>query len=189
MLDQSTAASSGLPASTDEVMSLDRLISLRHDVTTTLADWARVVVDDRGIRGGLKVESTAGRRDGHGRDRARASTAAGDEVGGGLLAGEYAHQVGAGAGDTLGRRGALARFAHEEGVEDAVGPEGEELGGEDVDAVRGERARDGGEQPGPVVGEEQYDVDCIVYGTGFEAECGQGAARERVGGESNRSTQ
>jgi hypothetical protein len=49
MLDQTTAASSGMPASTDEVMSLDRLISLRHDVTTTLNSWARVVVDDRGI--------------------------------------------------------------------------------------------------------------------------------------------
>jgi hypothetical protein len=49
MLDHSTAASSGMPASTDEVMSLDRLISLRHDVTTTLADWTRVVVEDRGI--------------------------------------------------------------------------------------------------------------------------------------------
>ena len=49
MLDQSTSASSGMPASTDEVLSLDRLISLRHETTTTLNSWARVVVEDRAL--------------------------------------------------------------------------------------------------------------------------------------------
>lgn len=55
MLNQTTAASSGMPASTDEVLSLDRLISLRHETTTTLNSWARVVVEDRALTHGIPL--------------------------------------------------------------------------------------------------------------------------------------
>ena len=41
--------------SADEVTSLDRKISLRHEVTLTLNGWARVVVDDRALSHGLPL--------------------------------------------------------------------------------------------------------------------------------------
>jgi hypothetical protein len=51
MLTQSLSPSrSSDTASTDEVMSLDRLISLRHEITALLAEWARLVIDHRGTQ-------------------------------------------------------------------------------------------------------------------------------------------
>lgn len=50
-----TSGSGGGSASSDEVTSLDRRISLRHEVTLILNGWARIVVEDRNLSHGLPL--------------------------------------------------------------------------------------------------------------------------------------
>ena len=54
LLVTSICGSSG-PSGSDDVTSLDRRISLRHEVTLTLNGWARVIVEERDLTHGLPL--------------------------------------------------------------------------------------------------------------------------------------